>query len=669
MKRLGILLSLLCACDDAPPADADAGVAEACRQSDLIAQCPPGSNPLLGETAAGLCAGGAELRNLEGAVTGQCYGEGQCVVACQFAAACRCGVDRITRDGVFCVACPDENPCGDGVCAAGENPQTCPQDCAGECVPMSLRCQGEAIESCNLRGQWEALACPRGEVCSEAEGAPQCVREDIIGGGDAGVGDAGGPRISGRLLFGDAEYPGTGALPQPGSGRDLARLGRFGILRSCTGNDAQIARCREAIVQQPRDELVNFERLSAVYASVGEDVLLWGTHQVVALGFDGGGPQRGERAGLDVFCPHYAQHCLGQPDACVDGVPDAVRTAYESWAYGSEAMGCWLAGELCVPSVECQLAGRVLGYDAGRRIARPEHGTLSRDGRSFAFWLDERQVGLYDMETRTVSVVGNVGSYLGAGGNSLAFSADGAFVAAVAVSGEQYDADTLVAVWPRAGGEPVGALVLDDVWPSQVALSPDGRVVAVARRNPPGNPRLNPEGIDVIDVASSTLIFRILPAEEPNPPNQNCFSHLNGGLEFSPAGDRLAAGAQMIGGLGCNPAAVVEVWNLATGVKEQTLPGFTRGAVDQLRYSPDGTTLAVSARLAQAPSDLKYELNLWDATSGALLTSLERQLSGEQLSADGLAYSVDGRRLVAWGSGSGGDDFALSYIAVYGVAP
>lgn len=674
MKRFGIWPGLILAgglagCDDAPPADADASLGGACLQGDLVAQCPPGSNPLLGATAEGLCAGGAELRNMQGHVTGRCYGEGACVVACQFAAACPCGVESITRDGVFCTPCPDVNPCGDGMCAAGENPQSCPQDCAGECVPMELRCQGDALESCNLRGRWEALACPRGEVCTHPEGGvPQCDREDIIVGRDGGVGDAGGPRISGRLLLGDADYPGSGIAVRPGAGRDLTYQSHFGVLRFCRGNDVLVANCRTAISTHPRDELVNPEGPSEVLVSAEADhVRLWGTHRVLAFGFDGGGPPFGERPALEAFCPHHATHCLGQPDACAEAVPPDIQTAYDSWTYGHPAMRCWLNDSMCGVGEPCLSIGRTFGYDEGRRIARPDAGALSADGRAFAFWIDERQVGLYDVETEQVTVVGNVGSYFGPGHrNSLAISADGAFVAATAVTGNEYDADTLVAVWRREGGDPVAALPLEDVWPESVALSPNGQVVAVTRRNPPMNPRIEPMGIDVIDVTTSALMFRILPAEEPNPPNTNCFSHLNGGLAFSPAGDRLAAGAQMIKGLGCAGAAVVEVWNLATGEKEQTLPGPARGSVTALAYSPDGTTLAVASRATQLPADVTYDLSLWDAATGGRLNTLNPPAGVAFSATHGLRYGPEGRILVGHGDGGGDDMFANGHVAIYG---
>ncbi|MEZ4466260.1 MAG: WD40 repeat domain-containing protein [bacterium] len=485
----------------------------------------------------------------------------------------------------------------------GETPQSCPTDCAGDCVPETMRCQGVAIESCNLRGRWEAIACPQGEACVQRaeDPAPRCARDDVVVGQDGGVADAAGPRIAGRLLLGDADYAGTGTAVRPGSGRDLTLRDRFGYLRACQGNAAEQARCREEVSAHLRDELVNHVMRSEIIASVpagAEEVWLWGTHAVMAFSFAGDAPDSGPLPDFETFCAAWSARCAGSPDACVD---EAARGAYAAWTDGAQAMTCWLAEEGCEPSDACRRGHRQRGYDDALVVPRPDQLHLSDDGTLAALWTDEQHVAVYDVATRTLTPVGDVGAYSAAGGTSLAFSADGRFVAATAVSGQTFDSDGLLVVWAREGGPPVAAVPLPDVAPVAVALSPDGRLAAVTRRKPPGNPALYPEGIDVIDVASSSLLFRILPAEEPDPQGLRCGGFSNGGLAFSPQGDRLAAGAQHLGGLACTPSPVVEVWNLATREKEVTLTGPPRLGVEQLRYSPDGTTLAVASRLFQAP--------------------------------------------------------------------
>ncbi|MCA9526998.1 MAG: hypothetical protein KC549_11970, partial [Myxococcales bacterium] len=315
------------------------------------------------------------------------------------------------------------------------------------------------------------------------------------------------------------------------------------------------------------------------------------------------------------------------------------------------------------------LAERGRGYGEGVAFERPDLAVVSDDGATAVVWTDAQHVALYDVASQRLTPLGDVGAYERGGGVSLAMSADGRFVAATAVTGQTYNDDGLLVVWDRAGGPPVAAVPLPDVAPYAVALSPDGALAAVARQNPPGNPGLWPEGIDVIDVASGGLLFRILALDEPNPPGLACRGHINRGLAFSPLGDRLAAGGQQINGASCTPTAVVEIWNLATREKEQTLTGPPRLGVDFLRYSPDGTTLAVASRLVQAPSPLTFDLTLWDAASGALVQQLESGSVPAITGANGLAYSPDGQRLVTWGAGNGDDDFAVGQVSTYGVAP
>ena len=664
----GLMVALILGgCDDTPTEGGDGGLGASCLESTLAAQCPPGSNPILGATADSLCGDGADLMNMNGGVTGRCYTQGTCVVACQFAAPCACGVESVTREGVLCTPCEDVNPCGDGACAAGETPVSCPQDCAGECPPGAMRCQGPAIESCNLRGRWEPVACPQGEVCVQPQpaDAPRCAREDIVVGRDGGVADGGGPRISGRLLLGDAEYPGTDQLAQPGTGRDLVRRGRFGLLRVCQGNAAQVDMCRTQVSATPRDELANPQVRGEVQVTMGpqgDHLRLWGTGAVATVGFDGRGPEVGERPTFEAFCAHHAEVCLGQPGGCDEA---AAQVAWDAWTWGSAALVCWLQGAGCAPDDACIREGRLVGYDPGRLIERPDLGAFTPDGLRFAFWLDTQHVAIYDTTTRLVAPMGDVGNYVRPEGRgALAFSADGRFLAAVAGSAAAGQ-DGLVVVWSTDGGAPVAAMPVEDGVPVAVALSPGGALVAVMR-TAPNVPRPEPAGVDVFNVASAQLLYRILPANEPNPPGMSCFSHLNRGLAFSPAGDRLAVGAQLTGGLACTPAAVVEIWNLATREKEQTLPGPVRGVVELLRYSPDGTTLAVASRQSQAPSDVVYDLSLWDAGTGALVRALDQPGGPEVQGTTGLSYSADGRFLITWGPGNAGEDFAVLQATVYG---
>ncbi len=145
--------------------------ATACAMSDLISQCPPGSDPNLTAEATSMCGGGASVDVLyqNGEATGSCMGEGSCRVLCQFAVPCKCDVETISRDELVCKACTDAGACGNGMCEAGETPESCPNDCAAVCESGKERCNGNARDICNVRGQWEMVACPDGTQCSTTE--------------------------------------------------------------------------------------------------------------------------------------------------------------------------------------------------------------------------------------------------------------------------------------------------------------------------------------------------------------------------------------------------------------------------------------------------------------------------------------------------------------------
>lgn len=152
-------------------------VAEECVQSDLIAQCPNGTQARLDAQAKSDCEGAGELDLIEqnGSISGKCFGEGSCTVLCEFPEACDCGVESITGEGVICTACADLAGCGNGTCEGNETPDNCAADCGPVCTPDRERCQGNDREICNVQGRWELVACGDGQRCSESDGTTSCV--------------------------------------------------------------------------------------------------------------------------------------------------------------------------------------------------------------------------------------------------------------------------------------------------------------------------------------------------------------------------------------------------------------------------------------------------------------------------------------------------------------
>ncbi|MBH24549.1 MAG: hypothetical protein CMH57_08875 [Myxococcales bacterium] len=172
-------LTALVGCSD-PTADGTAAATE-CAKSDLIRQCPPGSNPMFDAASSAMCAGSGEanLISQDGKVTASCVGEGECQVLCQFAVPCDCDVERIDQTGVYCRDCNDSSACGDDMCTGTETPESCPRDCGAVCTAEAERCFGDDRQICSLRGLWEELVpCPTGERCQvnpDNEDATVCV--------------------------------------------------------------------------------------------------------------------------------------------------------------------------------------------------------------------------------------------------------------------------------------------------------------------------------------------------------------------------------------------------------------------------------------------------------------------------------------------------------------
>ena len=217
--------------------------AEQCAASDLVAQCPVGSNPMLGAEATNECGGGGSFEagpvGSGGSVVGSCAGSAGCEVYCQFDVPCTCGVVSVSRDEIICQECPDQScgdgrcegterldcegqidgcfecpedcsgsaTCGDGDCtvnetghepSAGPDLVYCPQDCAAECIPNDISCIGSTVRLCAANGaSFTEMDCAdAGMVC--ADGA--CVTAGVCGNGfcDEGEDDVSCPIDCGR---------------------------------------------------------------------------------------------------------------------------------------------------------------------------------------------------------------------------------------------------------------------------------------------------------------------------------------------------------------------------------------------------------------------------------------------------------------------------------------
>jgi hypothetical protein len=223
LGRAGVLV--LVGCGPAGSGDTGAGTPGTsgtntglgCVESDLIAQCPPGSNPDLSAEAVSSCEGQADflLSGDGGSIDAACRGSGECLVVCNFQVPCTCGVDAITAEGVFCTPCLESAACGDAVCEGGEDATTCPVDCAAACPAGSRRCNGRDREDCNMQGQWERVACRPDQACEVGPAGTACQANlSPAGGTYAGTGwaEVRLPHDPAEVYFPEAEI-GCGSTP------------------------------------------------------------------------------------------------------------------------------------------------------------------------------------------------------------------------------------------------------------------------------------------------------------------------------------------------------------------------------------------------------------------------------------------------------------------------
>lgn len=147
------------------------GLPQGCDDAALAAMCPPGSQPLTGPDAFDACQGRGDVQitNGDGAISGVCQGQGACLVVCNLQDPCTCGIERIDTQGIFCVPCELAAACGNAICEGGEDPQSCPVDCAAQCTAGQGRCQGEDLQICQDNGSWQTLPCRSDQSCTPGQ--------------------------------------------------------------------------------------------------------------------------------------------------------------------------------------------------------------------------------------------------------------------------------------------------------------------------------------------------------------------------------------------------------------------------------------------------------------------------------------------------------------------
>ncbi|MFV2066777.1 MAG: WD40 repeat domain-containing serine/threonine protein kinase [Pirellulales bacterium] len=178
----------------------------------------------------------------------------------------------------------------------------------------------------------------------------------------------------------------------------------------------------------------------------------------------------------------------------------------------------------------------------------------------------------------------------------IAFDPSGRILAAVR-------RDSEVTLWDLTSGNEVATFRRHGEVITDLEFSPDGKTMASVARD---------EGTKLWDVETLRVLHELDGSRT---------------LAFSPDGRVLATG-------GPSGSTTIQLWDVASGKLQQTLPGIGERSLNCLVFSPDGKILA-----SGGDSRTRRTFVLWDALTGKELATPKGHLG----TVDSIAFSPDGR--------------------------
>ena len=357
-------------------------------------------------------------------------------------------------------------------------------------------------------------------------------------------------------------------------------------------------------------------------------------------------------------------------------------------------IGIMLLVGLCIIAVKINLSEIVrykvedlmtetLGITYGQKDSKYGKAVVSPDRKQLAFCNGTEEFFVKDLSTGTITTYptqervfhveyNSDGTYLVAGKNMLqiktgevkvlpiavnpgelvAFSSNGEILAVVNKERKLDTMQSFVEIWNLKTGQLIQKVTKNQYLIQQMALSPDGRYLAVAGF-----------GIDVWDTKSGkcikTLDSKLTPWDNtlPYPDDYNAITYSPDGKYIAAVMNSLyvnkEAESEIIKNLVFNKQSnkevrkeAIEIWNMEQGSLVKMLKLDPSEHVERLQYSPDGQYLASGKELGQEMNMIRDAVWLWDVNRGEVVKKLT-QFPEDSLVE--LNYSADGNYVSASG--------------------